>query len=92
MLTRDAYGAINGALAVPTFVAKAAAPFGAALLWAASGSYVPQRLRQTETSKTLPVCTELVTRIGEACSGGRRAHALMAGRPGPECINGLSAR
>ena len=40
MLTRDAYGAINGALAVPTFVAKAAAPFGAALLWAASGSYV----------------------------------------------------
>jgi hypothetical protein len=40
MLTRDAYGAINGALAVPTIVAKAAAPFGAALLWAASGSYV----------------------------------------------------
>jgi predicted MFS family arabinose efflux permease len=39
MLTRDAYGAINGALAVPTMVAKAAAPFGAALLWAASGSY-----------------------------------------------------
>jgi hypothetical protein len=32
MLTRDAYGAINGALAVPTMVAKAAAPFGAALL------------------------------------------------------------
>jgi len=40
MLTPDAYGAINGALAVPTIVAKAAAPFGAALLWAASGSYV----------------------------------------------------
>jgi hypothetical protein len=40
MLTRDAYGAINGALAVPTLVAKAAAPFGAALLWAASGSYL----------------------------------------------------
>jgi predicted MFS family arabinose efflux permease len=40
MLTRDAYGAVNGALAVPTMVAKAAAPFGAALLWAASGSYV----------------------------------------------------
>jgi hypothetical protein len=39
MLTRDAYGAINGALAVPTLIAKAAAPFGAALLWAASGSY-----------------------------------------------------
>jgi predicted MFS family arabinose efflux permease len=40
MLTHDAYGAINGVLAVPTMVAKAAAPFGAALLWAASGSYV----------------------------------------------------
>jgi predicted MFS family arabinose efflux permease len=40
MLTRDAYGAINGALAVPTIVAKAAAPFGAALLWAESGSYL----------------------------------------------------
>ncbi len=40
MLTSDAYGAINGALAVPTLVAKAAAPFGAALLWAASGSYL----------------------------------------------------
>jgi hypothetical protein len=41
MLTRDAYGAINGAVAVPTIVAKAAAPFGAALLWDRSGSYGP---------------------------------------------------
>jgi hypothetical protein len=40
MLTRDAYGAINGALAVPTIFAKAAAPLGAALLWASSGSYI----------------------------------------------------
>jgi hypothetical protein len=40
MLTRNAYGAINGALAVPTIAAKSVAPFGAALLWAASGSYV----------------------------------------------------
>ena len=39
MLTCDAYGAINGALAVPTIIAKAAAPFGAALLWARSDSY-----------------------------------------------------
>jgi hypothetical protein len=39
MLTRDAYGAINGALNLPMMVAKAAAPFGAAWLWAASGSY-----------------------------------------------------
>ena len=40
MLTRDAYGAINGALALPTMLAKAFAPLGAAMLWAASGSYV----------------------------------------------------
>jgi predicted MFS family arabinose efflux permease len=40
MLTRDAYGAINGALAAPTMIAKATAPLAAAMLWAASGSYV----------------------------------------------------
>lgn len=39
MLTREAYGAINGALAVPATIAKAFAPAGAALLWAAAGSY-----------------------------------------------------
>ena len=39
LLTHDAYGAINGALALPTIFAKAAAPFGAALLWGRSGSY-----------------------------------------------------
>jgi Major Facilitator Superfamily len=39
MLTRNAYGAINGALVVPTIIAKAAAPFGAALLWDRSDSY-----------------------------------------------------
>jgi hypothetical protein len=30
---------INGALNLPMMIAKAAAPFGAAWLWAASGSY-----------------------------------------------------
>ena len=39
MLTRDAYGALNGALAFPATVAKALAPAGAALLWAYAGSY-----------------------------------------------------
>ncbi len=39
MVTRDAYGAVNGALAVPIAVAKALAPMGAALLWTAYGSY-----------------------------------------------------
>ena len=39
MLAHDAYGAINGALAIPAIAARAAAPFGAALIWAQYGSY-----------------------------------------------------
>jgi predicted MFS family arabinose efflux permease len=39
MLTREAYGAINGVLSVPAAIAKAIAPLGIALLWAAAGSY-----------------------------------------------------
>lgn len=39
MLTRQAYGAINGALAAPSILAKAAAPLAAAYLWSAAGSY-----------------------------------------------------
>jgi predicted MFS family arabinose efflux permease len=39
MLTREAYGAINSVLAVPATIAKAIAPLGIAMLWAAAGSY-----------------------------------------------------
>ncbi|TCT05064.1 MFS transporter [Aquabacter spiritensis] len=39
MLTRHAYGAVNGALAAPAMLARAAAPAGAALLWAQTQSY-----------------------------------------------------
>lgn len=39
MLTQEAYGAINGALTAPSTIAKALAPAGAALIWAAAGSY-----------------------------------------------------
>ena len=39
MLTRQAYGAINGALAAPSIIAKAAGPLAAAWLWSAAGSY-----------------------------------------------------
>jgi predicted MFS family arabinose efflux permease len=39
MLTRDAYGAINSILAIPATIARASAPLGVALLWAAAGSY-----------------------------------------------------
>jgi hypothetical protein len=39
MLTREAYGAVNGAITAPSFVARAMAPAGAAALWAATGGY-----------------------------------------------------
>lgn len=39
MLTREAYGAINGALAAPATVMRAIAPLGAALLWSWGGGY-----------------------------------------------------
>lgn len=39
MLSRDAYGAINGALLGPTHLVQAATPLAAAWLWSASGGY-----------------------------------------------------
>lgn len=39
MVSRDSYGAINGALAVPMVLAKAIAPLAAAWIWTATGSY-----------------------------------------------------
>ncbi|WP_454019546.1 hypothetical protein [Azospirillum sp. Marseille-Q6669] len=39
MLTRSAYGAVNGVLTVPTALLKAVAPTLAALLWQWNGSY-----------------------------------------------------
>jgi predicted MFS family arabinose efflux permease len=39
LLTREAYGAINGALAAPGIVARALAPAATALLWSAAHSY-----------------------------------------------------
>lgn len=39
MLTREAYGTINSMLAIPGTIAKAIAPLGVALVWAAAGSY-----------------------------------------------------
>lgn len=37
LLTRDSYGAVNGALAAPSTGARAVAPFAAALIWSAGG-------------------------------------------------------
>lgn len=39
MVSKESYGAINGALAVPMVVAKAGAPLAAAWIWTATGSY-----------------------------------------------------
>jgi predicted MFS family arabinose efflux permease len=39
LMWREGYGAINGALTFPSNVAKAIAPFGAALLWDGAGNY-----------------------------------------------------
>lgn len=39
MLTRQAYGTVNGVIALPATFAKAAAPLAAAALWASAGSY-----------------------------------------------------
>jgi hypothetical protein len=35
----EGYGAINGALALPSMAALAGAPLGAALIWSAAGGY-----------------------------------------------------
>ena len=37
LMWREGYGAINGALALPSNIARAAAPFGAALIWTLGG-------------------------------------------------------
>lgn len=39
LLWREGYGAVNGALTLPQNLARAAAPFCAALLWRAAGGY-----------------------------------------------------
>jgi len=41
LLTRRAYGAVNGALAMPATISRALAPVGLAMLWTAAGSYDP---------------------------------------------------
>jgi MFS family permease len=39
LMGREGYGAINGALALPANIARAVAPFGAALIWNIAGTY-----------------------------------------------------
>ena len=39
MITRSAYGAVNGSLVAPLNLMQAFAPLGAALIWQASGGY-----------------------------------------------------
>jgi predicted MFS family arabinose efflux permease len=39
LLWRESYGAVTGALTLPTNLARAAAPWGAAVLWSVAGGY-----------------------------------------------------
>lgn len=39
LMGREGYGAINGALALPANIARALAPFGAAVIWGIAGNY-----------------------------------------------------
>jgi MFS family permease len=39
LMGREGYGAINGALAFPANIARAVAPFGAAVIWGLAGGY-----------------------------------------------------
>jgi MFS family permease len=39
LMGREGYGAINGALALPANIARALAPFGAAVIWGLAGNY-----------------------------------------------------
>jgi MFS family permease len=41
MVTRDAYGAVNGSLIAPMHLMQASAPLAAAVIWQASGGYRP---------------------------------------------------
>jgi MFS family permease len=41
LMGREGYGAINGALALPANIARAVAPFGAAVIWGVAGGYGP---------------------------------------------------
>ncbi|MHA6299942.1 MFS transporter [Devosia sp. CAU 1758] len=50
MVSREAYGAINGALAVPMVLAKAIAPLAAAWIWSITGSYAAVLIAIVATS------------------------------------------
>lgn len=39
MVTRDAYGALNGSLVAPMHLMQASAPLAAAVIWQSSGGY-----------------------------------------------------
>jgi hypothetical protein len=73
MLTREAYGAINGALTLPMMIAKATAPLGAALLWAAWGSYFPVLVALLVGSLIFVLAFWLAARLARARSSSSTA-------------------
>ncbi|MCC7275047.1 MAG: MFS transporter [Alphaproteobacteria bacterium] len=74
MVSREAYGALNGALALPGTVAKAFAPAAAALLWGLGGSY--DAVLPVAFALTLVSAGGMVFAAATARRGGTRDQAL----------------
>ncbi|NJK72786.1 MAG: MFS transporter [Synechococcaceae cyanobacterium SM2_3_60] len=53
MLSPEAYGGLNGLLAAPATLARAAAPLAAALLWSRAGNYDPVLLALIDSSSLI---------------------------------------
>ena len=83
MLTPDAYGAINSVLAVPAAIAKASAPLGVALLWAAAGSY------DTVLIAVLASSTLVVGGFWFAAAQTEPKERLTVFHPKPEKVEGV---
>ena len=63
MLSREAYGSLNGLLMAPSTIARALAPAGAALLWTLSGNYTTVLVALMGASLLLALGFWLATRL-----------------------------
>ena len=73
MVSRQAYGTINGALAVPMVLAKAAAPLGAAWIWTITGSYALVMAAIVATSVLMALAFWWAAWLSRRQSGGNPA-------------------
>jgi predicted MFS family arabinose efflux permease len=75
MLTREAYGSVNGIMAAPAAAARAFSPMLAAALWAAAGSY------QAVTVALLLASVVLAGAFAVAVLTSRRQEPVSGGQP-----------